>query len=155
MRKQDGIATVEFAIIGLLVMVVLFGVLETGRLLFVVNTLSEATRRGARVAAVCQVNDPGISEVTIFNASGGGATSSLLSGLTTADINVEYLNRAGGQVNDLVADYGLIEFVRVQIQGFQHRLIIPLFAGIITLQDFSTTLPRESLGVWPQGFSPC
>jgi Flp pilus assembly protein TadG len=31
MRKQDGIATVEFAIIGLLVMVVLFGVLETGR----------------------------------------------------------------------------------------------------------------------------
>jgi hypothetical protein len=155
MRKQDGIATVEFAIIGLLVMVVLFGVLETGRLLFVVNTLTEATRRGARVAAVCQVNDPGISEVTIFNASGGGATSSLLSGLTTADINVEYLNQAGGQVNDLVADYGLIEFVRVQIQGFQHRLIIPLFAGIITLQDFSTTLPRESLGVWPQGFSPC
>lgn len=155
MRRQDGIATVEFAIIGLLVMVVLFGVLETGRLLFVVNTLTEATRRGARVATVCQVNDPGISEVTIFNASGGGATSSLLSGLTTADINVEYLNQAGGQVNDLVADYGLIEFVRVRIQGFQHRLIIPLFAGIITLQDFSTTLPRESLGVWPQGFSPC
>jgi hypothetical protein len=117
-----------------------------------VSARSPAT---ARVAAVCQVNDPGISEVTIFNASGGGATSSLLSGLTTADINVEYLNQAGGQVNDLVADYGLIEFVRVQIQGFQHRLIIPLFAGIITLQDFSTTLPRESLGVWPQGFSPC
>ena len=74
-RRQRGVTSVEFAIIGLLVMIVLFAVLETGRLLFVFNALEEATRRGARVAAVCQVNDSAIAEITVFNPSGGGADS--------------------------------------------------------------------------------
>ena len=154
MRRQQGTTSVEFAIIGLLVMIVLFGVLETGRLLFVFNALNEATRRGARVAAVCQVNDPAIAEIAVFNSSGGGAASSLLSGLTTADVDVEYLGQNGAPVNP-ATQYGLIEFVRVSIQDFNHRLIIPLVGRAFTLQSFVTTIPRESLGVWPLGISPC
>ena len=50
-RFQTGITTVEFAIIGLLMFIVVFGVIEFGRALFVVNMLTEATRRGARLAA--------------------------------------------------------------------------------------------------------
>ena len=155
MRRQQGITSVEFAVVGLLVMITLFGVLEVGRLLFVFNALSEATRRGARVAAVCQVNDPAIAEITVFNPSGGGAASTLLSGLTTGDVVVQYLNQVGADVGDPVANFGLIEFVRVSIQGFNHRLIVPLFAGTFPLQSFATTIPRESLGVWPLGLSPC
>jgi len=154
-RRQQGIATVEVAIIGLLMMVTLFSVLEVGRMLFVFNALKEATRRGARVAAVCQVNDSGIAEVAVFNPSGGGATSGLLAGLTTADVNVEYLGQTGNVLGNPTGTYGLIRFVRVSIQAFDHRLIIPLFGGTFALQDFSTTLPRESLGVWPLGYSPC
>ena len=53
MRRADaGVTTVEFAIISTLLMVVVFGIIEMGRALYVVNVLTEAARRGARMAAV-------------------------------------------------------------------------------------------------------
>jgi hypothetical protein len=155
MGRQQGMTTVEFALIGLLAMIVLFGVIEIGRLAFVFNALEEATRRGARVAAVCQVNDPGIAEVAVFNPSGGGANSNLVGGLTTADVVVEYLTQGGGVIGDPIGSFGLIRFVRVSINQFNHQLIIPLLGGALTLPNSTATLPRESLGVWPGGFSPC
>ena len=48
--KQTGLAAVETALVGAVVMMVLFGVFEVARLFFVANALEEATRRGARVA---------------------------------------------------------------------------------------------------------
>ena len=56
--RQRGTTTVEFAIVGTVLMVVVFAVIEFGRALFVINMLTEATRRGARMAAVCPVSDP-------------------------------------------------------------------------------------------------
>jgi Flp pilus assembly protein TadG len=114
-KQQRGVTTVEFAIVGLLAMITLFGVLEIARAFFVYNTLGEATRRGARVAAVCQVNDPAIREITIFRQAGGGSTSTILSGLTTANVIVEYLDNAGNLLADPMASYGLIRYVRVRI----------------------------------------
>jgi Flp pilus assembly protein TadG len=153
-RWQRGVTTVEFAIVGLLAMITLFGVLEIARAFFVYNALEEATRRGARVAAVCQVNDPAISEITIFNSS-GGSTSAIVSGLTTGNVVVEYLDQTGNILVDPMGSYGLIRYVRVSIAGFTHQLLIPLFASSFTTPSFATTLPAESLGVWPGGFSPC
>ncbi len=53
MKTQRGAAMVEFALIALLFFIILFGIIEFGRAFFTYNTLVEATRRGARVAAVC------------------------------------------------------------------------------------------------------
>ena len=47
-RRQSGLTTVEFAIIGSLAFILVFGVIEIARALFVLNALTEATRRGAR-----------------------------------------------------------------------------------------------------------
>lgn len=47
-KHMRGVYVVEFAFIGLLVFVLLFGVLEMGRLYFTVNALDESARRGAR-----------------------------------------------------------------------------------------------------------
>jgi hypothetical protein len=154
-RKQRGLASVEAAIVGLVAMITLFGVLEVARVFFVMNALEEATRRGARVAAVCQLNDAAIAEVTVFNPSGGGANSALLSGLTTGNVVVEYLDQAGNVLGAPGGSFGLIRFVRVSIQNFTHQLIIPLLARTFTMPNFATTIPAESLGVWPGGFSPC
>lgn len=71
--RQKGIAVVEFAIVGGLLMMVVFGVLETGRALFTVNALTEATRRGARMAAVCPVGDAKAASVAVFDSGGGNA----------------------------------------------------------------------------------
>ena len=52
--KQTGTAIVEFAIIASVMLMILFGVIEFGRVMFVGNALAESTRRGARLAAVCR-----------------------------------------------------------------------------------------------------
>lgn len=153
-RRQQGVTTIEFAIVGLLALMVLFAVIEIARAFFVYNALEEATRRGARVAAVCQLNDPAIAQIASFTASG----SSLVGGLAPANIAVEYLDGSGNALPDPMASYGLIAYVRVSIVDFTHQLLIPMLPNPISsflTPSFSTTVPAESLGVWPEGYSPC
>lgn len=150
-RSQQGITTVESAIVMLLALISLFGVLEIGRVFFVFNALEEATRRGARVATVCQVNDPAIAQIASFNASG----SPIVGGLTPANIAVDYLDASGNVLGDPMGSYGLIAYVRVRIVNFTHQLLIPLFVSSFVTPAFPTTVPAESLGVWPGGYSPC
>jgi len=155
-HRQRGIAAVETAIAAAVVLMVLFAVFEVARLFFVVNALEEASRRGARIAAVCQVNDGAIAEIAIFNSSGGGGASSpVVGGLTTANVLLEYISDDGTVSGDPMGNYTDIDSVRVTIQNFQHELIIPFFMRSITLPDFSATLPRESLGVTREGFTTC
>ncbi len=154
-HKQQGLAAIETAIVGMLALVVLFGVIEVGRAFFVMNALEEATRRGARVAAVCQVNDPAIAQIAVFNVSGDGGPSQLIYNLTPANIAVDYLDDGGNVVGDPVGNFIDIGYVRVGITGYQHQLIIPLFVRTISLPAFATTLPRESLGVSREGFTTC
>jgi Flp pilus assembly protein TadG len=149
-RSQAGITTVEFAIIGLVAMIVLLAVLEFSRLLFVANALNEATRRGARMATVCPLNDPAIAQVAVFNAPGGGGASPVVSGLGAGNVSVQYLDAAGGTTGTF-AD---IRYVRVSIVNFQHTLIVPVFGTTFTMQGYPTTLPRESLGIPRVGAGP-
>lgn len=153
--KQTGLVVVETAIVGLLAMVTLFAVLEVARVFFVMNALEEAARRGARVAAVCQVNDPAISQIAIFNNSGDGGGSTLIHDLSTAHVDLAYLDGGGGVVGDPVGSFFNIRYVRVGIVGYQHQLLIPLFFTTLTLPRFDATLPRESLGVSREGFTVC
>jgi Flp pilus assembly protein TadG len=151
--RQQGLTTVETAVVGMLAMIVLLAVFEIARMLFVFNTLEEVTRRGARVAAVCQVNDPAIQQIAIFNR--GSDASSLLRDLTSANVRVQYIDDNGNVVGDPVGDFGDIGYVRVSITNYQHRLMIPLFTRAFTVPGFATTIPRESLGVTREGFTTC
>jgi Flp pilus assembly protein TadG len=154
-RRQTGITAVEFAIVGTLLFVILFAVFEVARAFYVFNALNEATRRGARMAAVCPINDPAISKIAIFNTSGGGTSSSMIPGLSTANVEVSYLNINGDPVPDPIADFGDIWYVRVAMVGFNHQMRIPTLFATIPSPDFQTTLPRESLGVSRDGITPC
>ncbi len=155
-RRQCGTTTVEFAIIGTVLMVVVFAVIEFGRALFVVNVLTEATRRGARMAAVCPVGDPKPAQVAVF--ANGGANSPIVPGLTTGNVQVQYLDTNGAVIAApaTAAGFSLIRYVRVGIVGFTQTLLIPLHVTAVPLSGFSTTLPRESLGVYPSvGSTAC
>ena len=153
--RQKGLAAVETAIVGVVAMIVLFAVFEVARVFFVMNALEEATRRGARVAAVCQINDPAIRQITIFNNSGTAGASPLVFNLTTANVDLDYLDDTGGVVGDPTGNFIDIGFVRVAITNYQHQLIIPLFIRTINMPDFTTVLPRESLGVTREGLTTC
>lgn len=151
LRRQSGITTVEFAIIGAVAMLVLFAVLEVGRMVFVVNALNEVTRRSARVATVCPINDPAIREVALFNAPGGGTGSRFVSGLTPENIVLEYLDRNGSPITDPAAGFGQIHYVRTRVVGYRHEMLIPFISRFFTTPEFGTTLRRESLGVPREG----
>jgi Flp pilus assembly protein TadG len=144
--KQKGTTTVEFAIVATVLFTVLFGVIEVGRALFVWNTLSEGARRGARVAAVCPVDHPSIARVAVMGDPLGGDASPIINGLSTANVQTEYLDDTGTPT----AVFDDISFVRVSINNYQHTLMIPLVGGTITAPAFSATLPAESLGYIPE-----
>lgn len=149
--RQKGVTTVEAAIVAMLALVTLFAVLEFGRVFYVLNALEEATRRGARVAAVCQVNDPAIGQIASFTASG----TPIVGGLSPANIQVSYLDMNGNLLPTPMSTFGAIAYVRVRIVNYTHQLLIPLYVTSFTVPPFTAVLPAESLGVWPGGFSPC
>ena len=162
-KRQQGLASVEFALVGGLMLLLLLAVIEFGRLVFVWNSATEATRRGVRVAVVCPINDPAIANVTVFNDDATSGPSALVTGLTTADVVVEYL-RADGTAPDCMAcncdnscgtdKYESIQYVQVGILGYQHTLLIPFIDLTLAMPPFTATLPRESLGVVPGVATP-
>jgi hypothetical protein len=150
--RQRGTTTVEFAIVATVLFTVLFGVIEVGRALFVWNSLNEATRRGARVAAVCPVNHPSIARVAVFGDPLGGDSSPILNNLSTANVQTDYLDENGAST----ANFPDIRYVRVGIAGYQHTLLIPFFTQTVAVPPFTTTLPAESLGYIPElGIRQC
>lgn len=154
--RQSGVTTVEFAIIGAVVIIMLFAVIEVGRTMFVMNSLNESTRRAARLATVCPINDPAIAEVAFLNAPGGGTTSRFIAGLAPENFVLEYLDEDGNPISDPVGSFLDIHFVRTRIVNYQHQMLIPYLDFIFTTPEFQTTLRRESLGVPRDGVvTPC
>ena len=138
-RNQRGTTSVEFAVVGLVLFTVLFALIDFSRLFFDMAALNEATRRGARVAAVCPINDPLIAQVALFEG--------LVPTLGTQHISVEYLDEDGDAVGaPATFGYGVIRYVRVRIQNFQLQMFIPGFQALIPMPAFETTIPSESLG---------
>lgn len=159
---QQGAETLEFALVAVFYFTLLLAVFEFARALYTWNVLTEATRRGARMAAVCPYQSPIPLNSAVFDDRAGSFGSSpIISGLSTADVNVRYLDSAGIVVN--IAAGGLasdIDFVEVKLTH-QHQMLftglfglfIPGWTGTINSPTFQTTLPAESLGADPT-FSP-
>ena len=108
------------------------------------------------MAAVCPVGDPKPASVAVFDS--GSGNSALVAGLTTANVQVQYLDVNGNPISSpgLPANYALIRYVSVSIVGFTQTMLIPNLVVAIPMNGFTTTVPRESLGVPPVGaVTPC
>lgn len=158
--RQSGLATVEFALVANVALILVFAVFEVARAYYVYAMLDEVTRRGARVAVVCPVNDPAIGQMAVFNSSGDGGPSSLVSSLTPAHIDVEYLDQNNSVIANPADASGFIQirYVRVRVVGYQHQMVVPFVSGIANffMPEFAAVLPRESLGIPREGsVTPC
>jgi Flp pilus assembly protein TadG len=129
--RQNGAAAVEFALVVSVFLTLLFGVIEMSRVLFYMNTAAEATRLGARVAVVCDINAAAIRT----------RMRNMLGILSDANIDITYLP-AG-------CDISSCQTVTVSIDQGQGALdiatYIPFVPLTVRMPAFSTTLPRESL----------
>ena len=126
--RQRGAYTVEFALVAIIFFALLIAIMEFGRIQFAFNSAAEATRFGARVAAVCDPN----SQAMIVSKM-----QLLMPYLTTAKISVAYLP-AGCDVNTC-------QQVQVGVTGISYRPLIPVANLNIAMPPFTTTLPRESM----------
>jgi hypothetical protein len=154
---QKGTTTVEFAVVGAAMMLVLLLSIEMSRMIFVINTLGEVTRRGGRMAAVCPINDPEIARIAVFNSTGGDS-SPIIHDLDTSNILLSYLNETGAPISGTLTDpanFVQIHYVRVEVQNFTHRMILPIPVNF-TMPAQAATYPRESLGIPRAGVvQPC
>ena len=154
-HRQRGVTTVEFAIVGLVVFIMIFGVIEVARGYYVYTMLGDVARRGARLAAVCPINDPAVPQMAIYNASGNTGESGLVKGLVPANVVIDYLDTNGNVVATPSdpANFAQIIYVRARVIGFEHTLVVPFVAGIssIAMPEFASILPRESLGIPREG----
>ena len=130
MRTQRGAAMVEFALVASLFFTVLIGVMDMGRLLWTWNAAAEATRLGARMAVVCDINDSDIKTRMI----------SRLPYLSAANITITYLNPPAADNSCTTAT---CKAVRVSLTGYTYQSIVPLVPMSIVLPPFSTTLRKE------------
>ena len=124
-RSQRGAAAVEFAVVSSVFFMILLGAIEMARLLWTWNAAAEATRLGARLAVVCDVNAPIIRT----------RMRQMLPALTNGNITIAYAP-AGCTANTCRS-------VTISLAGYTHVPIIPLAALSIPIQPFTTTLPRE------------
>ena len=126
--RQCGAAAIEFVLVCSLLFTLLFGMMEMARMLFYWNSAVEATRYGARMAVVCDLDDAGIKT----------KMRTRLTILPISKIQIQY-EPAGCTVDTCQA-------VTVSIlSGVAVTTFIPYVPLTLTLPPFSTTLPRESM----------
>src|SRR3954453_158104 len=138
-ENERGIALLEMALVSAILLTVIFGSIEMARLFWTVNTLTDATRRGARYAVVNAPNADEVKNVVAYGTTAAG-TNPVVSGLDPAT-NVNVFSSG---------DFGLAQGeVTVSITDFTFAFAVPIVGPNITLPAFTTTLMAESAGVAP------
>ena len=126
--QQRGAVAVEFALISaLFLLTLLVGIIELGRTFFYMNATAEATRWGARVAVVCDVNKDTWKVVR-------EGMRKYVSVLNDGNIDIAYDSEAG-----------TYRSVTVSVTGATFDTVIPFVPLTWTIPPFATTLPTESL----------
>lgn len=150
MRKnrtgERGTTMAEFAIISVVFFMIIFGIIEFGRLFYTHNALTDAARRGARYAVLHPKTDIGcVKKVVVFGETHVNPTTcvetgpALINGLTTTNVVVNY-----------DADYGTnLGTATVEITNYTFNLSIPFARQTLTMPKYVTTLTAESAGRIP------
>lgn len=171
-RRQAGATAVEFALVLMAFILLVFGIVEFGRLFYVANSVQEVTRRAAReqvVAWVSARND--IRQSAVFATGPAGA---LPAGheVNATTIRITFhatltgalagpagsIEDAGGNADEyarscLVNDTDCIHFIRASLEGadgtpINYQPLIPLFSFLnIPLPRSTVVMPAEALGL--------
>jgi Flp pilus assembly pilin Flp len=159
-HAQHGVAAVEFALVLVLLVTIVFGITELGRALYQYDTLTKAARAAARFAAVYDGEaNPGVADRAVcvaiagspWLAAGGAgcAAPPVVAGLSPANVRVEgpettptlrsfvVQDGAGGSV-------GTLDLVRVTISDYRFRTLVPFVIPDIAFGDIVAYMPKNA-----------
>ena len=132
-QKINGVYTVEFTLVAGLFFLTLFMAMEGMRYMYLMNAASEITRRGARMAVVCNIGANGIiSEM-----------ASRYPNLTAQNVKIEYFPKLPTQCTESDC-----QTVTVSLKDLTTSIVgvTATIAGVDpNIPYFATTLPRESM----------
>ena len=136
-RSQAGLAAIEFALIAAAILFpLLIGIMEFGRIIFYWNAATEATRLGARLAVVCDLDD-----ITIKDKM-----HALFPVIETTDIQIAYEPAGCTTTNCRQVRVTVARPLQEHTVLKDYRPGAPSgFWFLPTFPPFSTTLPRESM----------
>jgi Flp pilus assembly protein TadG len=156
---ERGATMAEFAIISAFFFMIIFAVIEFGRLLYTHNALTDASRRGARYAVLHQEADKAcVKNVTVYGETHVDPTTcaptgpALINGLDpTLNVVVTYEGADDdSDPNTPPTAYGInLGTATVSIQNYTFNLSIPFFRQTLTMPHYTTTLTAESAGEIP------
>lgn len=144
-HKMRGAVAVEMALLLVFILVpLLFGVVELGRMLYQYNALTKSVRDGARIVSLCSPTFPAYESATkqaknlVVYGNIDGTGSPLVTGLEKRDVKIE---------PDLVGDppkvVGTVQVVIVTVTGFSLGYMTGYFPGSLLFNDIKITM-RQS-----------
>ena len=104
--RQAGAAAVEFALVVVVLLVLLLGIIELGRFLYLFNSVQEVTRRAAREAVVSctdQTTQDGIRSRAVLGTGSTGATLPAAGEVTDARVVIDYLDKNQSPIGRYIA----------------------------------------------------
>lgn len=167
-KNERGTSMAEFAVVASFFFMLIFGIIEFGRLLYTHNALTDAARRGARYAIIHRAQGATdgtlqvskcVRNVIIYGETHISAYPNcdppanqpvLIHGISSATIQVRYsgadLDNNPASPNPYGANLGT---ATVTITNYNFNINIPFLHRLLTLPAYSTTLPAESAGFEP------
>lgn len=127
--RQRGSAAVEFALVAVLFVTLMMAITSFGHWMFTLEMVADATRLGARLAAVCDVGDG------VIKARMQQRVPQL--SLAASELTLTYVPAGCNKTN--------CQSVQVALNGVSYHPWIPFLASVFSIPPFTTTLPRESL----------
>ena len=156
-KEQRGATVAEFAIVASVFFMMIFGIIEFGRLLYTHNALTDAARRGARYAALHPESLTCVKNVTVYGETHIDPVTCapmgppLINHLSPTNVTVRY---EGADLDDNPGtpqtSYGMnLGTATVKIENFTFDLSVPLFQFRVNMPTYTTTLTAESAGLEP------
>lgn len=145
--KQKGAAIVEFAVVLLPLVMMIFGITELGRAFYQYNTLAKATRDATRFLST-QAAGTGYDEATCLALTGRqdctDSDTPLTPGLTAAMVNIcdatTTTANCPDTYNGVLTGSGAINLVTVRITGFPFVSVAPFVMPSISFGPIATTM---------------
>lgn len=142
MRRQSGAAAVEFALLIIPMLVMVFGITEFGRAMYQYNTLVKATRDATRYLST-QASGTGVGTAQCLAVYGNKTcvAPTLLPGLTTAMVTECDAFSCPTTHSSVATGAGAVNLVTVTIQGYQFQSLVNF-----TVAGFGVGMPSITFG---------